>query len=77
MGQHLDTKIKENHFIQIEAKRYDDHLGAIYIEDNRKYPVGIHQTIFDQSYDQRVVNIIGGIGLQVVKEWMMTLQGSI
>ena len=77
MGQHIDVEVKENHFIQVEAKRYDDHLVAIYIEDNGKYPVGVYQTIFDQSYDQRVVNTIGGIGLEAVKEWMTALQGSI
>ena len=78
MGQHIDAEAAENHFIQVEAKPYSDHLVAIYIEDNGAYPANTtHQTIFDQSYDQRVVNTIGGIGLEAVKEWMMALRGSI
>lgn len=77
MGQHLDKETKESRFIQVEAKHYDDRLVAIYIEDNGRYPVDAHQTIFDQSYDQRVVNTIGGIGLEVVGEWMTALKGSL
>ena len=78
MGQHIDAEAAESHFIQVEAKPYSDQLVAIYVEDNGAYPANTtQQTVFDTPYDKRVLNTIAGIGLEVVKEWMMALQGSI
>ncbi len=77
MGQYADGKAEGGSFIQVEAKPYNEHLVAMYIEDNGNYPLGIHNDVFDKPYPKRVSHTIAGVGLGVVQEWVMALQGSI
>ena len=77
LGQYADGKAEGGSFIQVEAKSYNEHLVAIYIEDNGSYPVGTYDDVFDKPYKKRVSNTIAGIGLSVVQEWVMALRGSI
>ena len=77
MAQYADGQAEEGSFIQVEAKPYNEELVAIYIEDNGRYPAGIHDDVFDGPYSKRVLNTIAGVGLGVVKEWMLALRGSI
>lgn len=79
MGRHADNDSKETSFISVEAAPYNAELIAIYIEDNGNYPVDVYQEgqPFDKPYDKRVLDSISGVGLGVVKEWVLAIKGSI
>ncbi|HAS44303.1 MAG TPA: sensor histidine kinase [Microscillaceae bacterium] len=79
MGDFVDKKSRTTSFISVEAKPYNEELVAIYIEDNGRYPVDVHQgkQPFDTSYNKRVLDTIAGVGSGVVKEWVIAIKGSI
>lgn len=79
MGTYVDVTPNIRSFISLEAKVYNEEFIVIYIEDNGKYPPAVRQkTSFDKpSYSQKVLDSIAGVGLAIVKEWVIALKGSI
>jgi len=76
MARHMDMESENSRFIRVEASAYNEELVAIYVEDNGCYPSLDKSQIEGKTYEKKVCNVMAGIGLGAVKEWLTALKGS-
>jgi len=53
-----------------------ENILRIYVEDNGQYLMNETTYSLNKSYDSTVLETLAGVGLSLVKEWMMAMKGS-